>query len=126
MSAVHMRQIAAVLILIALFVLLVGSRFKPSDGDKLASVSRLAVNKVRDALPPSARVAGPVQALRKELPERVEDCVKARLDADKRLEGVAFDVSADGGTVTVRGVVPTAKARKIAVSVAENTTGVEK
>jgi len=121
-----MRQIAAGLILIALFVLLVGSRFKPSDGDKLAAVGRLAVGKVRDALPPAAQMAGPVQALRRELPERVEDRVKSRLDADNRLEGVAFDVTADGGTVTLRGVVPTAKARRTAVAIAEHTTGVEK
>jgi osmotically-inducible protein OsmY len=121
-----MRQIAAVLILISLFVLLVGSRFKPSDGDKLAAVGRLAVAKIRDALPPAAKVAGPAAALRRELPERVEDRVKARLDADDRFEGVAFDVSGDGGAVTLRGVVPTAKARKTAVGIAEHTTGVEK
>lgn len=121
-----MRQIAAVLILISLFILLVGSRFKPSDGDKLAAVGRLTVAKIRDALPPAAKVAGPAAALRRELPERVEDRVKARLDADNRLEGVAFDVTGDGGAVTLRGVVPSAKARKTAVSIAEHTTGVEK
>jgi hypothetical protein len=121
-----MRQIAAVLILIALFVLLVGSRFKPSDGDKLAAVGRLAVAKVRNELPPAERIAGPLQALRRGLPERPEDRVKARLDADNRLEGVRFDVTGDGGAVTLRGVVPTAKARKTAVAVAEHTTGVEK
>ena len=121
-----MRQIAAVLILMSLFVLLVGSRFKPSDGDKLAAVCRLTAGKVRDALPPAATLAGPVNALRKELPERVEDRVKGRLDADKRMEGVEFTVAADGGAVTLRGVVPSAKARKIAVGIAENTTGVEK
>jgi osmotically-inducible protein OsmY len=120
-----MRQIAAVLILIALFVLLVGSRFQPSDGEKLAAVSRLTVAKVRGALPPAARLAGPVQALRKELPEGVEDRVKGRLDADKRLAGVAFTVSADGGTVKLQGVVPDAAARKRAVALAENTVGVE-
>lgn len=121
-----MRQIAAVLILIALFLLLVGTRFKPSDGDKLAAVSRLAVGKLRDALPPTARMAGPVNALRRELPERIEDKVKARLEADNRLEGVVFDVSSEGNTVTLRGVLPSAKSRRTALSIAEHTTGVEK
>ena len=121
-----MRQIAAVLILIALFLLLVGTRFKPSDGDKLAAVSRLAVGKLRDALPPTARMAGPVNALRRELPERIEDKVKARLEADNRFEGVVFDVSSEGNTVTLRGVLPSAKSRRTALSVAEHTTGVEK
>ena len=121
-----MRQIAAVLILIALFLLLVGTRFKPSDGDKLAAVSRLAVGKLRDALPPTARVAGPVNALRRELPERIEDKVKARLEADNRLEGVVFDVSSEGNIVTLRGVLPSAKSRRTALSIAEHTLGVEK
>lgn len=121
-----MRQFAAVLILISLFVLLVGTRFKPSDGDKLAAIGRLALGKVRDALPPAEKVAGPINALRREIPERIEDKVKARLEADNRLEGIAFDLTADGSTVTLRGVVPSAKVRKTAVSIAEHTVGVEK
>ena len=121
-----MRQIAAALILIALFVLLVGTRFKPSDGDKLSTIGRLAIGKVREALPPATKVAGPFNALRREIPERIEDKVKARLEADNRLEGIAFDLSSEGTTVTLRGVTPNAKARKIAVSIAEHTTGVEK
>lgn len=121
-----MRQIAAALILIALFVLLVGTRFSPTDGDKLASVGRLAVAKVRSALPPPDKLAGPFQLLRREIPERVEDKVKARLEADSRFEGVKFEVTANGSEVTLRGVLPNAKARRIAVSIAEHTTGVEK
>ncbi len=121
-----MRQIAAVLILAALFVLLVGSRFAPSDGDRLAAISRLAAAKVRGGLPPGAKMAGPFHALRRGLPEELADRVKARLDTDKRLAGVEFSVSADGGAVTLRGVVPDAKARRAAVALAENTAGVEK
>src|SRR4051812_35788082 len=66
-----MRQIAAFMILVALFLLLVGSRFRPSDGDILASVGRLAVEKVRGAMPPAEKVAAPVNALRTGLPQRV-------------------------------------------------------
>src|SRR5439155_17302659 len=113
-----MRQIAAFLILIALFVVLVGSRFRPSDAEKLAAVSRLAVAKVREALPPAERVSAPVNALRKELPQRTEDRVRARLEADKLLEGVEFAVSADGGTVKLRGVVSNTAARQRAVELA--------
>lgn len=121
-----MRQFAAGIILIALFILLVGTRFKPSDGDTLALVSRVAVGKVRDALPPAARVAGPLQLLRRGIPERIEDKVKARLEADDRLDGVKFDVIANGNEVTLRGVLPNAKARRTAVSIAEHTSGVDK
>ena len=120
-----MRQIAAVLILLALFITLVGSRFEPSDGDRLAAISRMTLAKVRDALPSATKMAGPVNALRRELPERLEDRVKARLDTDKRLTGQEFTITADGATIKLQGVVPDASARKRAVAIAENTVGVE-
>ena len=120
-----MRQIAAFLILLALFVLLVGSRFQRADGDKLAAASRLALGKVRNALPPAAKLSGPVNVIRRELPEGVEDRVKTRLEAEKGLDGVGFAVTADGGAVTLRGVCPTPAARKRAVEVANSTVGVD-
>lgn len=120
-----MRQFVAFLLLSALFVVLVCTQFRASDGDKLAAVARLAAAKVRGALPPAVNLAAPVDALRKELPTRIEDQVKARLAADKRLAGLDISVSAEGGTVKLRGVVPDVKARKVAVSLAENTAGVE-
>lgn len=121
-----MRQLAAVMILVALFLLLVGSKFKASDGDKLAAVSRLTVRKVQNALPPALNVAAPVDALRKELPTHASDTVRARLVADKRFDRVEFKVSAEGNVVTLRGVVPDARIKRLAVGVAENTVGVER
>jgi osmotically-inducible protein OsmY len=121
-----MRQLAAVLILVALFFLLVGSRFQASDGDRLRAVSRLTAAKVRHAMPPALSVAAPVEALRRELPTRPEDAVRARLASDKRFAGVEFKVTAEGGGVTLRGVVPNAQAKQDAVEVATNTIGVEK
>ncbi len=119
-----MKQMAAFLVLTALFVLLVGSRFQPSDGDKLAAVGRLAAGKLRDSLPSADRVAGPLNALRTGLPEPLDGRVKARLTADKALEGVDFGVTSAGQTVTLRGVVATPDARRRAVELAESTTGV--
>ncbi len=121
-----MRQFAAVLILVALFFLLVGSQFQASDGDRLRAVSQLTVAKVRNAMPPALDVAAPVDALRKEWPTRPDAAVRARLAADKRFVGVEFKVTADGGVVTLRGVVPDARVKRLAVGVAENTVGVEK
>jgi osmotically-inducible protein OsmY len=121
-----MRQFAAVLILVALFLVLVGSRFKASDGDKLQTVSRMAVEKVRNALPPAVNMVAPMDALRKELPTRPDDAVRARLAADKRFVGVEFKVTAEGNVVTLRGVVPDARVKRLAVGVTENTVGVEK
>jgi hyperosmotically inducible periplasmic protein len=121
-----MRQFAAFLILVALFVVLVGTQFRASDGDKLAAVARLVSAKVRNALPPAVNLSAPLEALRKELPTRPEDAVKSRLAADKRLANVTVTVFAEGGTVKLRGVVPDAKTRKVIVSLAENTAGVER
>ena len=45
---------------------------------------------------------------------------------DKRFVGVEFKVTAEGGAVTLRGVVPDARVKRLAVGVAENTVGVEK
>lgn len=120
-----MRQFASVMILVALFLLLVGSRFKASDGDKLAAVSRLTAAKVRGAMPPSVNVSAPVDALRKEMPTRTDEAVRARLAADKRFVGVEFKVTAEGGVVTLRGVVPSADVKRLAAGVARNTIGVD-
>ena len=121
-----MRQFSAVLILVALFLVLVGSRFQASDGDKLAAVSRLTARKVQAALPPAVNVAAPVDALRKELPTHADDVVRARLAADKRFVGVEFKVTAEGNVVTLRGVVPDARIKRLAIGVAENTVGVDR
>jgi hyperosmotically inducible periplasmic protein len=121
-----MRQFAAVLLLVALFLLLVGSRFKASDGDKLRAVSRLTATKIQNALPPAVNMVAPVDALRKELPTRPDDAVRARLAADKRFVGVEFKVTAEGNVVTLRGVVPNAHLKSLAVDVAGNTVGVER
>ena len=121
-----MRQLAAVMILVALFLLLVGSRFKASDGDRLRAVSHLTASKVRGAMPAAVNVAAPVDALRKEWPTRPDDAVRARLAADKRFVGVEFKVTAEGDVVTLRGVVPDARVKRLAAGVAENTVGVER
>jgi hypothetical protein len=120
-----MRQFASVGILIALFVVLVGSHFKASDGDRLAAVLRIASIKVRNAMPPAIDLAVPVDALRKELPTRPEDAVRSRLAADKRLAGLNLTAVAEGNAVKVRGIVPDARTRKIVLSLAENTAGVD-
>ena len=62
-----MRQFAAFVILVGLFVVLVGTQFQASDGDKLAAVARLASARIRNAMPPAVNVAAPVDALRRVL-----------------------------------------------------------
>lgn len=121
-----MRQFAAFLLLVGLFVVLVGTQFKASDGDKLAAVARVAGAKIRAALPPAVNFAAPVDALRRELPSRPEEAVRARLASDRRLAGLNVVAVAEGGAVRLRGVVPDAKTRALVVGLAENTAGVDK
>ena len=121
-----MKQMAAFLIVLALFVLFVGSQYKPSDGETLAAISRLAAAKMRNALPPTERIAGPVNALRGELPEPLDGRVRARLTTEKSLEGIDFTVIAEGDEVKLRGIVPNAASRHRAVELAQSTSGVNK
>ena len=120
-----MRQFAALLILVALFIVLVGTQFRASDGDKLAAVARLASAKARNSFPPNLNLAATVDAVRRELPTRPEDAVRSRFAADKRLAGVEVNVTSEGTTVKLRGVMPDANTRKVAVSLAVNTAGVD-
>jgi hyperosmotically inducible periplasmic protein len=121
-----MRQFAAFLILVGLFIVLVGTQFQTSDGEKLAAVARLAGAKIRAAMPPAVNFAAPVDALRKELPTRPEETVRARLSADKRLVGLDVVVVGEEGAIRLRGVVPDDKTRKMVVSLVQNTIGVER
>ncbi len=120
-----MRQFVAFLILLALFVVLVGTRFRASDGDRLATVARLVGAKLRKALPPDVNLAAPVDALRRELPTQPADAVRARIATDRRLSGQPVVVIGEGSTVRLRGVVVDASRRSAAVALAESTVGVE-
>lgn len=120
-----MRNFLAGLILLALFVVLVGSRFQVTDADRLRAVSQVVVAKWREALPPTLNLRLPVAIMGQEQPQRPDDAVRARLASDKRFAGIAFTVTAEGHIVTLRGVVPNATLRRLAVGVAQNTIGVE-
>ena len=120
-----MRQLAAVLILVSLFALLVGSRFARSDGDHLAAISHIAANRIQTALPSTERLAVPLNAIKNELPTRMVDRVKARLESDRKLDGIPIQVICDGGTVTLRGIVPDELTHQRAVELTQTTTGVE-
>ncbi|MCE9562355.1 MAG: BON domain-containing protein [Planctomycetes bacterium] len=120
-----MRQFTLFLVLVSLYAVLVGSQFKASDGDRLVAVTRSVTGKLREALPPTLNVIAPLDTLRRELPTRPEDAVRSRLAADRRLIGLDVTVIGEGSTVKLRGVMPDAKSRRVALSLAENTAGVE-
>lgn len=119
-----MRQFAAVLILVAVFIVLVGTQFHTSDGEKLAAIGRLVAARVEASLPPTVNLMAPLEAVRRHWPMRLEERVRHRLTTDQRLAGLDLTVTAEGSTIRLRGVVPDARTRKVAVSLAENTVGV--
>jgi len=120
-----MRQFTLFVVIVTLYVVLVGSQFRASDGDRLVAVTRSVTTTLREALPLTLNVIAPLDSLRRELPTRPEDAVRSRLVADRRLVGLDVVVIGEGSTVKLRGVVPDAKTRKVALSLAENTAGVE-
>ncbi|MFO0825348.1 MAG: BON domain-containing protein [Gemmataceae bacterium] len=120
-----MRQFLVFLVLTGLYVVLVGSQFRASDGDKLAAVAQRVTGKLRETLPPTLNVIAPLDSLRRELPTRPEDSVRSRLAGDRRLAGSDVTVIGEGHVVKLRGVVADARCRRIALSLAENTEGVE-
>jgi len=120
-----MRQFLVFVLFVTLFVVLVGSQFRASDADRLGAVARSVSVKLWETLPPALNVITPLDTLRRELPSRPEDSVRARLAADQRLSGVDVTVIGEGCVVKLRGVMPDAKAKRVAISLAENTTGVE-
>lgn len=120
-----MRQFLTFVVLVGLFVVLVASQFRASDGDRLGAVTRIVSAKLRESLPPTLNVIAPLDSIRRELPTRPEDSVRSRLAADRRLSGIDVTVIGDGSVVKLRGVMPDAKAKRVAISLAENTAGVE-
>ncbi|MBA4189758.1 MAG: hypothetical protein C0467_17370 [Planctomycetaceae bacterium] len=120
-----MRQFVVFVVLVTLFVVLVGSQFRASDSDRLVTVARMVSAKLRESLPPTLNVIAPLDTLRRELPTRPEDAVRSRVAADRRLAGIDVTVIGEGSVVKLRGVMPDAKAKRVALSLAENTVGVE-
>jgi len=120
-----MRQFLVFILFVTLFVVLVASQFRASDADHLGAVARTVSVKLREALPPALNVIAPLDTLRRELPSRPEDSVRARLAADQRLSGIEVTVIGEGSLVKLRGVMPDAKAKRVALSLAEHTVGVE-
>ncbi len=120
-----MRHMVAFLIGVGLFMLVVGGKFKQSDAEKLAAAARVAAEKIRGVMPPLAKLAGPVNALRSGIPTTADDRVRARLETDKLLAGQELTVTSDGATVKIRGVVPSAEHRRRAGELAGTTAGVE-
>lgn len=112
-----------------LFVATVGGAFaggKLSDLDKLTRVGHTVADKLKDAMPETARVAGPIVAIKTGEWMSVDERVRVRLRTEKSLEGANILVIADGNTVRLRGEVAGAHQTVRAIELAQSTTGVDK
>lgn len=116
---------------VVVFVGIVGGALafsQKSDPDRLAAAGQVVAQKVRGALPDVAKVTGPLAALRIGDALGVEERVRVRIRTDKRMTGT--DVYAVPGSATgevrLRGLATNADQARLAVVIAESTTGVEK
>lgn len=125
-SGKAMKHWAVFFVLLAMFVLGVGSRFKPSDGEALAAIARITRDKIRNILPDSQRFSRPLNELRNLFPESLSEKVQSRLMTDQALAGADITVLADGSEVKLRGVVANADARRRAIDLAQSTVGVQR
>jgi hypothetical protein len=112
------------------FVIIVGGALagsKKSDAEILTRVGRKVSDKVTNAMPDTAAIAGPVAAIRTGEVLSVEDRVRVRLRTDKALDGAKMTVVSDSpGVIRLRGEVKTSAQTLRALELAQTTTGVEK
>lgn len=125
-SGKAMKHLAVFFVLLAMFVLGVGSRFKPSDGKVLAAIAWITRDKIRNILPDSQRFSRLLNELRNLFPESLAEKVQNRLITDQALAGADISVLADGSEVKLRGVVANADARRRAIDLAQSTVGVQR
>ena len=91
------------------------------DGDRLARVGRVVTNKVQALAPSRTPFADSIA-----LNQNPEDHVRSRIRSDRYLLAQSIDVSADGGTVHLKGSVDQEVLKRRAVEIAESTVGVDK
>jgi hypothetical protein len=101
---------------------------KKSDPDTLARVGEVVGQRVKASLPEASKVAGQLAAFRPGDALPVEETVRTRIRADKRMAGAEVMVSAGAaaGEVRLRGVVQNRAQWARAAELAGETAGVEK
>ncbi|WP_161967440.1 BON domain-containing protein [Fimbriiglobus ruber] len=99
-----------------------------SDPDTLARVGEVVGKKVKGALPETSKVVGPFLAFKPGDSLPVEEKVRIRIRADKKMDGADVTVApgASAGEVKIRGVVANEAQKRLANELAEGTAGVEK
>jgi hypothetical protein len=101
---------------------------KKSDADTLARVGEVVGHKVKAALPDASRVAGPLAAFKPGDVLPVEETVRMRIHADKKMGGADVTVTpgSAAGEVKLRGLVKDRGQWSRAAELAGETAGVEK
>ena len=99
-----------------------------SDPDTLVRVGEVVGKKIKGSLPEASKVAGPFLAFKPGDSLPVEEKVRIRIRADKKMGGADVTVApgATAGEVKLRGVVAADVQKRLAGELAEGTAGVEK
>jgi hypothetical protein len=101
---------------------------KKSDADTLARVGEVVGQRVKASLPEASKVAGPLAAFKPGDALPVEETVRIRIHADKKMAGTDVTVApgAAAGEVKLRGLVKDRGQWTRAAELAGETAGVEK
>ena len=101
---------------------------KKSDPDTLARVGEVVGQRVKASMPETSKVAGPLAAFKPGDALPVEETVRIRIHADKKMDGADVTVApgAAAGEVKLRGVVQNRSQWSRAAELAAETAGVQK
>ncbi|HET6572221.1 MAG TPA: BON domain-containing protein [Fimbriiglobus sp.] len=100
---------------------------KKSDADTLARIGEVVGQRVKAALPEASKVAGPLTAFKPGDALPVEETVRIRIHADKKMAGTNVTVAsgATSGEVKLHGLVKDRGQWARAAELAGQTAGVE-
>jgi hypothetical protein len=105
----------------ALLLIPLSTGCDPQDSERLARVGRVVTTKVQALAPQRTPFAESIG-----LNQNPEERVRSRIRSDRYLSALPIDVSADGGTVRLKGSVDQEVLKRRAVEIAESTVGVDK
>ncbi|MCS7022301.1 MAG: BON domain-containing protein [Gemmataceae bacterium] len=119
-----MPRYAAVLLLAALYLGLVVTRFDSEDGKRLQAVAGVLRHQIEPCLPSIEQLHHLAGVCWQRWPRRPVDDLHLRLTTDSRLQGLNIAVAEEEGQVHLRGIVPSDEVRRCIIELASHTVGI--
>ncbi len=121
-----MTRSSALLLLASLFLVLVATRFEPTDPQRLEAVGRLLWEQWQPWLPSAEQSQQRWAELWRRLPRRPVDDLQHRLQTDARFRQYDIVILPEGPEVArLRGRVPDDATRQAILELARHTVGIE-